>query len=89
MYALTRAEGTLRDGAYATYSEDGTVIVQFFINEEDAIRYNVHLEAISEEPLFVTEVQGEDQINKLCDLLGYAYTIAEPGELLIPRLEDQ
>ena len=89
MFALTRAEGSLRDGAYATYGPDGSTVVQFFVNEDDAIRYNVLLEALSDESLFVTEVKDEEQVNRLCELLGYAYSIAEPGDLLIPRLEDQ
>lgn len=88
MYVLTRTEGTLGDGAYATYSEDGTIVVQFFVEKSDAVSYNVQLEALGEEDLYVTEVSGEDAINKICDLLGYGYSIAEPGQVIIPRVED-
>jgi hypothetical protein len=87
MFALTKSEGTLADGAYATYGRDGIPVVQFFVDEDDAIRYNVYLEAF-DQGLYVTPVKGEEQINKLCDLLGYAYSIVEPGELLIPRESD-
>ena len=89
MFVLTKGQNTLRDGAYATYSENGTVVIQFFVDKEDAMSYNVQLEAMGTDELFVTEVSDEESINKLCDLLGYAYSIVEPGDVIIPRLEDQ
>ena len=89
MYVLTTRPDTLSDGAYATYGEDGTIVLQFFVDKEDAMSYNVQLEALSGKELFITEVADEESINKLCDLLGYAYSIAEPGEVIIPRIEDQ
>ena len=86
MYVLTR-DGNIHSGAYATLSPDGDIVVQFFINKDDAESYNTHLEAIDQE-LVVTETPNEN-VDKLCNLMGYAYTIIEPGEIVVPRAETQ
>ena len=85
MFMLTRKRDSVESGAFASIDDDGHTIVQFFVNEEDAITYNTHLEALGQD-LFVTETKSEE-IDKLCSILGYAYTIVEPGDFVIPRLE--
>ena len=85
MFLLTREEGSVESGAYASVDDDGTPIVQFFVDKDDAITYNVHLEALGQD-LHVTET-GNDVVEKLCGVNGHAYTIIEPGEFVIPRLE--
>ena len=85
MYLLTKQEDSIESGAYATIDKDGTTIVQFFVDKDDAITYNTLLEAIGED-LHVTETK-DDNIDKLCDILGYAYSIAEPGDVIFPRIE--
>ena len=42
MYLLTKKEGDLESGAYASVDEDGRPIVQFFVSKDDAICYNTH-----------------------------------------------
>lgn len=85
MYLLTKEEGNLESGAYATVDEDGTPIVQFFVNKDDAITYNTMLEAIDQE-INVTEIDPE-MLDKFCGALGHAYTIVDEGEIVIPKLE--
>ena len=34
--------------------------------------------------LYVTETKDEN-VDKLCDVLGYAYSVVEPGEVVIPQ----
>lgn len=85
MYILTKNEGSIDSGAYATVDEDGDSIIQFFVDKDDAITYTVHLEAIGQE-LHITETDLES-IDKLCSVLGYAYSIVEPGEIVIPKVE--
>lgn len=84
MYALTKS-GTFDSGVYAIYDVDGTIVVQFFVNEDDAVSYNVHLEAL-DQVLQVTEVP-DDKIEKLCEMMGYAHVIIEPGHTVVPRVE--
>ena len=48
MYLLTKEDGDIESGAYASMDDDGTPIVQFFVNKDDAITYNTMLEAIGE-----------------------------------------
>lgn len=84
MYALTK-DGKFESGVYAVLGPDNVTTVQFFVNEDDAIRYNIHLEAVGME-LIVTEVDG-DKADRLCELMGYAHTIIEPGHLVVPRVE--
>jgi len=85
MFMLTKNEDDLEGGAYATHDSDGVTVIQFFVDKDDAISYNVQLEAVGYK-LSVTETP-DDSVDKLCDLLGYAYTIVEPGEIIVPRTE--
>ena len=85
MYVLTRIEGDLESGAYASVDDDGTAIVQFFVNKDDAITYNTMLEAIDTE-IAVTEIDS-DNLEKFCSVIGHAYTVVEEGEFVIPKLE--
>lgn len=85
MYILTQEKDNLDSGAYATVDSDGTVVLQFFVDKDDAMTYNTLLDAVGYN-LTVTETP-DDNIDKICDMLGYAYTIAEPGEVLYPKLE--
>lgn len=84
MYILTK-QGSLESGAFASVDSDGETIIQFFVNEDDAICFNVQLEALGQD-LKVTETD-KDSVDKLCGVLGYAYTIVEPGEIVIPKVE--
>jgi hypothetical protein len=43
------------------------------------------LEALGQD-LHITETDN-DTADKLCSVLGYAYSIVEPGEIVIPRIE--
>ena len=85
MYLLTREENNIESGAYARIDDDGLPIVQFFVDKDDAITYNVHLEALGK-ALHVTETEN-DIVDKLCGVHGHAYTIIQPGEFVIPRFE--
>ena len=85
MFLLTREEDNIESGAYASIDDDGHPIVQFFVEKDDAIMYNVHLEALGQN-LHVTEAQN-DVVDKICGIHGHAYTIIHPGEFVIPRFE--
>jgi len=85
MFILTKKQDDLDSGTFASCDDEGTTIVQFFIDKDDATTYNTHLEALGEE-LFVTETKLDDA-DKMCALLGFAYTVVEPGEIVIPRVE--
>ena len=54
MYLLTKKEGSIESGAFATVDNEGTTIVQFFVDRDDAVSYNIQLEAIGHQ-LFITE----------------------------------
>lgn len=85
MFMLTKEKDSIESGAYATKDNDGVTIVQFFVDKDDAVTYNEQLRACDYE-LEVTEVPDE-AVDKLCDALGYAYSVAEPGDILLPRME--
>ena len=85
MYLLTKKEGSIESGAFATVDNEGTTIVQFFVDRDDAVSYNIQLEAIGQE-LFITETK-DDNVDRLCDVMGYAYSVVEPGEVIFPRIE--
>ena len=85
MYLLTKEEGNLESGAFASVDDDGTPIVQFFVNKDDAITYNTMLEAIDQN-ICVTEIDPE-MLEKYCGALGHAYTVVDEGDIVIPKLE--
>ena len=85
MFMLTKEKDSIESGAYATKDTDGVTVLQFFVDEDDAICYTEQLRACNYD-LEITEVPDE-AVDKLCDALGFAYTIAEPGDLVFPRME--
>ena len=85
MYFLTQKQNSIESGVYATRDEDGTTIVQFFVDKDDATCYNEQLQAVGYE-LAISEAP-DDTVDKLCDILGHAYSIVEPGDIVIPKLE--
>ena len=68
-------------GVYASVDEDGTPIVQFFVDKDDAIMYNTMLEAIDQH-ICITEVDSE-MVDKFCGAMGHAYTVAEEGSVIV------
>ena len=85
MYFLTRKKNDIGSGTFATMDTDGTRVIQFFVDKDDAVTYNTYLEALDQH-LYVSEAQDE-MVDKMCDALGEAYTVVEPGDIVIPRLE--
>lgn len=85
MFLLTKEKDNISSGAYATCDVDGIIVIQFFQNEDDAEFYRTQLEALDQE-LHVSELP-DDKVDILCDSLGYAYSVVEPGEIVYPRLE--
>ena len=86
VYALTKIPDSLDQGLYATVDEEGNTVIQLFVDEDDAISYNVHLEAL-DQGLHVTAIEQAEHVDKLCEMMGYAYTITQPGEVVVPRAE--
>ena len=58
MYLLTKKEGEIESGVYASVDDDGTAIVQFFVSKDDAIMYNTLLEALDQN-ICVTEIDDD------------------------------
>ena len=85
MYLLTKKEGKIDSGVYASVDDEGTPIVQFFMNKEDAMMYNTQLEALDQE-ICVTEID-DDMMEKFCNVMGHAYSIVDEGDFVIPKLE--
>ena len=85
MFMLTKKHNDIESGAFASVDDDGRTIVQFFVDKDDAVTYNTHLEALGQD-LQVTETKV-DEVDKLCSMMGYAYTVVQPGEVVIPLAE--
>lgn len=85
MFLLTREQDNISSGAYATHDVDGITVIQFFKDKDDAEFYRTQLEALDQN-LHVTELPDE-QVDVMCDSLGYAYSVVEPGEIVYPRAE--
>ena len=85
MFMLTRRKDDVENGVYATKDQDGITVVQFFVDKDDAVSYNDHLTAVGYD-LEITETPDE-AVDKLCEALGYAYTVCEPGDIILPKME--
>lgn len=85
MFLLTREKNNISSGAYATKDVDGITVIQFFKQKDDAEFYRTQLEALDQN-LHISELPDE-QVDVMCDSLGYAYSVVEPGEIVYPRLE--
>lgn len=85
MYLLTRNKDDFDSGVYATKDDEGTTMIQLFVDKDDALMYNEQLTAVGYD-LEVSEAP-DDSVDKMCEALGYAYSIAEPGDLVVPRME--
>lgn len=88
LFAITNSPEDPTSGLYATMDADGETTVQLFVSEDDAVSYNVQLEAIGQD-LHVSEIVDSSNIDKLCEVMGYAFTIIQPGEVVVPRYETQ
>lgn len=86
LFAITNNPDEPTAGLYATVDSDGATTVQLFVSEDDAISYNTQLEAIGQD-LHVSEISDSNNIDKLCGVLGFAFTIIQPGEVVVPRYE--
>ena len=86
LYAITNNPENPTSGLYATMDDDGLTTVQLFENEDDAVCYNTLLEAIGQN-LHVKEIVDHSNIDKLCDIMGYSFTIVQAGEVVVPRYE--
>ena len=85
MYLLTRKKDRIDSGVYASVDDEGTPIVQFFVDRDDAMMYNTMLEALDQE-ICVTEID-DDMMEKFCNVAGHAYSIVDEGDFVIPKLE--
>ncbi len=85
MFLLTKEQDNIQSGAYATLTDDGKAMVQFFESKDDAVRYCIQLEALGQD-LHVTPTKDWD-IDKLCNVFGHAYCVVKPGEIVVPRAE--
>ena len=85
MYILTKELDSIESGTFASIDNDGRAIIQFFVDKDDAVTYNTQLEALGQD-LVVTETEDE-AIDKICNVMGYAYSVVQPGEFVIPKIE--
>ena len=49
MFILTKKPDNIESGAFASCDDEGDTIVQFFVEKDDAVTYNTHLEALGQE----------------------------------------
>ena len=85
MYILTKELDSIESGTFASIDKEGRAIIQFFVDKDDAVTYNTQLEALGQD-LVITETE-DDAIDKICNVMGYAYSVVQPGEFVIPKIE--
>ena len=57
----TKIPDSLEQGLYATIDTEGNTVVQLFVDKDDAISYNVHLEAL-DQGLHVTAIEQQNML---------------------------
>lgn len=82
MYILTIA-GKEKEGAYSVIDEDGEQVLYIFNEEDDAMRYAMHLEELDYPLMHVLEVEDEAMI-KTCEMHDHRYTVITKNDIVIP-----
>lgn len=85
-FVITNDKEDPTAGMYATTDNYGNTIIQLFLDRDDAISYNIHLEAIGME-LYVVGIEDGDSIRQLCEMMGHGTTTINKGEVTVPRIE--
>lgn len=86
IYIISNNKEDPTSGMYAITDADGDTMVQIFLNKDDAVGYNIHLEALDQE-LHVCEVLDGDPVYSLCEMMGYGSVTIKKGEVVVPRIE--
>jgi hypothetical protein len=82
MFILTIA-GKEKEGAYSVIDEDGEQVLYIFNEEDDAMRYAMHLEDLDYPLMHVLEVEDEAMI-KTCEMHDHRYTVITKNDIVIP-----
>jgi len=82
MFILTVA-GKEKEGAYSVIDEDGEQVLYIFNEEDDAMRYAMHLEDLDYPLMHVLEVDDEAMI-KTCEMHDHRYTVITKNDIVIP-----
>jgi hypothetical protein len=82
MFIITVA-GKEREGAYSVVDEDGEQVLYIFEEEDDAMRYAMHLEEIDYPEMHVLEIEDDIMI-KTCEMHGHRYAIITKNDIVIP-----
>jgi len=82
MFIITVA-GKEREGAYSVEDEDGEQVLYIFEEEDDAIRYAMHLEDKEYPEMHVLEIE-DDVMIKTCEIHGHRYAIITKNDIVIP-----
>ena len=86
VFVITNDKTDPTAGMYATTDNEGNTIIQLFLDKDDAISYNVHLEAIGQQ-LHVVGIEDGDSIRHLCEMMGHGSTTIKKGDVVVPRIE--
>jgi len=82
MFIITVA-GKEREGAYSVEDEDGEQVLYIFEEEDDAMRYAMHLEDKEYPEMHVLEIE-DDVMIKTCEIHGHRYAIITKNDIVIP-----
>ena len=82
MFILTIA-GKEKEGAYSVVDVDGEHVLYIFDQEDDAMRYAMHLEELGYPEMHVLEVDDEVMI-KTCEIHDHRYTVITKNDIVIP-----
>ena len=85
MWLLT--EENNREGAYAVKDNSGEKVLFLFEREDDALRYQLHLNDLDQVGMEIVEVDEEVAI-KACEMYNYKYTIITSNDFVMPPEKD-
>lgn len=86
MFIIT-VEGMEDEGAFAVKDASGEKVVFLFIEEDDAYRYVLQLEANDSPEMSVVEVQDAIAVGA-CEKAGVRYTIITEDDIVVPPPEE-
>ena len=86
MFLLTEKDKK-EEGAYAVKDRRGNKVLFIFEEEDDAIRYALHLEEDHGVEMSTIEVE-EDLAIKACEMYNYKYSVITSEDIVIPPIQN-
>lgn len=82
MYLITIKQEDKEEGAYFITDESQEKVLLFFKQQDDAVRYAMHIDSENKE--IAVEEYDDFLLQQVCKVTGYKYTIVTENDIIFP-----